>query len=276
MIVGRSIPGSKGPARPARAGGPAAVLGGLLLALAGPAAADCSRPISAPVAPAARLAIVEGERVSGVWPDFLRQLGADIGCRFEFPVLPRARLELELLAGETLDLMVPATQTPERDRRALFVPLLRQPLMLLTRSADAGKIDNSLEALRQSGWRTAILRSYAFSPAYRALIAELDAQHRVDYVNDADAIGRMLRAGRVEFALLPPAVAHSVAGPGMGLRRFEALPPLEVGVYLSTRTLAAPDLALLRDGLARAAREGRVRRAFARYYPPDVVEAILP
>jgi len=276
IVVGSPVPARNGSARPARAGGPAAVLGGLLLALAGQAVADCSRPVIAPVAPAARLAIVEGERVSGVWPDFLRQLGADIGCRFEFPVLPRARLELELLAGETLDLMVPATQTPERDRRALFVPLLRQPLMLLTRSADAGKIDNSLEALRQSGWRTAILRSYAFSPAYRALIAELETQHRVDYVNDADAIGRMLRAGRVEFALLPPSVAHAVAGPGMGLRRFEALPPLEVGVYLSTRTLAASDLTLLRDGLARAAREGRVRRAFARYYPPEVVEAILP
>lgn len=239
-------------------------------------AAGCTRPLFAPVSPAGRLIIVEGDQVSGVWPDLLRQLGAEIGCQFEFPVLPRARIEMELLAGQRLDLMLPATRTPERDRRAFFLPLLRQPMMLVTRSkADADKIA-SLDALRRSGWRTAILRSFAFSAEYRALVAELAADHRVDYVNDANAIGRMLRAGRIDFALLPPSVAHSTAEAGLSQQRFDALPLLEVGVYLSTATLGAADLALLREAFLKAAREGRVKRAFLRYYPPEVVELSQP
>lgn len=261
-----------------RAGWPEWLHAGVLLlwAVFAPLAhADCSRLIRAPVSPASRLVIVEGERVSGVWPDLLRQLGADIGCSFEFPVLPRARIEMELLAGQRLDVMAPATQTPQRDRHALFVPLLHQPLMLLTRNADVGKVA-SLAALRRSGWRTAALRSFAFSAEYRALIAELAAEHRVDYVNDPDAVGRMLRAGRIDFALLPPSGAFSALDKSLSQRRFDALPLLEVGAYLSTHTLAPADLALLREALVKASKDGRVRRAFARYYPPEVVELAQP
>ncbi|MET0518203.1 MAG: transporter substrate-binding domain-containing protein [Burkholderiaceae bacterium] len=235
------------------------------------AAAACSRSIQAPMAPTGRLAFVEGEQLRGVWPDLLRELGEQIGCRFEFPVLPRPRLEMELLQGRHLDLMVPASRTPERDRVALFVPLMRQPLVLLTRQADEGRI-GSLAGLRASGWRIAIPRNFAFSAEYRALIRELEEQHRVDHVAEASMIGRMMKAGRIDFALLPPTLAHAAAEAGLSRRRFDGLPLMEVGVYLSRATLAAADLAQLQNALTQAAREGRVRQAFARYYPPDVAE----
>ncbi|MDN3918833.1 substrate-binding periplasmic protein [Roseateles violae] len=239
------------------------------------AAAGCSRPLRAPVSPAGQLVIVEGERVSGVWPDLMREVGAEIGCTIEFAVVPRARIERALLEGRGLDLMLPATRTAERDRHGLFVPLLHQPWMLLTRKADAGRV-RSLDELRRSGWRTAILRSYAFSPEYRALVAELDAEHRVDHVNDSDGIGRMLRAGRIDFALLPPTGAHTAMDASLAQRRFEALPMVAVGVYLSTDSLSGADLALLREGFSRFARDGRARRAFRPYYPPEVVELNRP
>jgi len=248
----------------------------LLLSLPlGVSAAGCSRTILAPMAPSARLVMVEEGQVDGVWPELLRQVGEAVGCRFEFSVMPRARLELELLSGQQLDLMISATRTDERDRRGLFVPLFHQPMVLLTRSADAGRF-NSLESLRKSLWRMAVPRSFAFSADYRALVADLEAERRVDTVNDIDAVGRMLRAGRVDFALLSPPQAHAAAGAGLVFRRFDGLPLMEVGLYLSRQNLAPADLALLRDAFAKSSREGQVRRAFLRHYPPEVADLNQP
>ncbi|HEX2010644.1 MAG TPA: transporter substrate-binding domain-containing protein [Roseateles sp.] len=251
----------------------AALLAALLLPPM--AEAGCSRVIRAPMAPSARLVMVENGQVDGVWPDLLRQVGDAVGCRFELAPMPRARLEMEFLSGRQLDLMISATRTEERDRRGLFVPLFQQPMVLLTRSADADRI-SSLEALRASGWRMAVPRSFAFSADYRALVGELEAERRVDTVNDIDAVGRMLRAGRVDFALLSPPQAQAAAGAGIVFRRFDGLPLMEVGLYLSRQSLAPADLALLRDALARSAREGQVRRAFLRHYPPEVADLNQP
>lgn len=228
------------------------------------------------MAPSGRLVmVVENGQIDGVWPELLRLVGEAAGCRFEFSAMPRARMELELLSGQQLDLMISATRTEERDSRGLFVPLIHQPMVLLTRSADAGRV-NSLEALRRSDWRMAAPRSFAFSAEYRSLVDELQAARRVDAVNDIDAVARMLRAGRVDFALLSPPQAHATAGDGLAFRRFDEMPAMEVGLYLSRANLPPADLALLRDALSRATREGLVRRAFLRHYPPEVADLNQP
>ncbi|WP_349741625.1 substrate-binding periplasmic protein [Roseateles cavernae] len=247
----------------------------LLLLLPQAAEAGCTRAIRAPMAASGRLVIVENGQVDGVWPDLLRQVGEAVGCRFEVTPMPRARLELEFLKGQQLDLLISATRTEERDLRGLFVPLLHQPMVLLTRSTDAGRIGN-LAALRKSSWRMAVPRGFPFSAEYRALVAELEAERRVDTVNDIDAVGRMLRAGRVDFALLSPPQAQAAATDGLVFQRFDGLPLMEVGLYLSRLNLAPADLSLLRDALSRSAREGRVRRAFLRYYPPEVADLNQP
>jgi polar amino acid transport system substrate-binding protein len=252
-----------------------AVLAALLLLFPLLAEAGCSRTIRAPMAPSGRLVMVENGQVDGVWPELLRQVGEAAGCRFDLAPMPRARLDLEYLNGQQVDLLISATRTEERDRRGLFVSLFHQPMVLLTRSADADRVAG-LEALRKSAWRMAVPRSFPFSADYRALVGELEAQGRVDTVNDIDAVARMLRAGRVDFALLSPPQAHANAGTDLAFRRFEGLPLMEVGLYLSQLNLPAADLALLRDAFARSAREGRVRRAFLRHYPPEVADLNRP
>jgi len=227
------------------------------------------------MAPSARLVMVEDGQVDGVWPELLRQVGEAVGCRFEVTAMPRARIEMELLNGRQVDLMISATRTEERDRRGLFVPLIHQPMVLLTRSADVGRM-LSLDLLRKSAWRMAVPRGFPFSADYRALVGDLETEQRVDTVNDIDAVGRMLRAGRVDFALLSPPQAHAAAVSGLVFRRFDGPPLMEVGLYLSRQNLAPADLTLLRDALTRAAREGQVRRAFLRFYPPEVADLNQP
>ncbi|WP_077036195.1 transporter substrate-binding domain-containing protein [Pelomonas sp. KK5] len=250
----------------------------LLLALDAPAVAGCSRPIAVPIAPSGRLAFVGAdEQVLGVYPDLLRQLGSRIGCHFHITAMPRARLEMEFNAGRHADLLISATRTPERDRSGEFVPLFRQPLVIVTRNAGkAPVVPDNRAALVQGDWRMAVQRSFHFSPEYRSLVAELEAAGRVDPVNDLDAAARMLRAARVDFALMSPPQAQAIAGADLVFRRFEGLPLMEVGLYLSRTSLGGPERALLKEALGRAAREGLVRQAFLHHYPPQVVELNLP
>ncbi|XHS79108.1 substrate-binding periplasmic protein [Burkholderiaceae bacterium UC74_6] len=248
------------------------------LLLAAPAhATGCSRPIQAPMAPTGRLVIVDAatEQVEGVWPEFLRQVGAMVGCKFEFPVMPRPRLENELISGKALDLMISATRTDARDEAGEFVLLFRQPMVILTRVDDAGRY-SSIAALRKSSWRMVVPRAFAFNAEYRAFVADMQAEKRADSANDLDGVGRMLRGGRVEFALLSPPQAYATAGSDLSFRRVEDLPLMEVGLYLSKRMLAPADLALLREALSRAAREGAVRRAFLKYYPAALADLNQP
>jgi len=46
-----------------------------------------------------------------------------------------------------------------------------------------------------------------------------------------------------------------------------------VGAYLSRQTLSPADMDLLSSTMAKSARDGSLRVAFEKYYPPDVVAA---
>jgi polar amino acid transport system substrate-binding protein len=96
----------------------------LLLVWGASAEAACSRVMRVPVAAIGLSVTASGGAVGGVYPDVLRRIEADSGCRFEFSVVPRARLEAMFIGGQA-DLLLPATRTPARDARGHFVPMGR-------------------------------------------------------------------------------------------------------------------------------------------------------
>lgn len=262
------------------------------LALASPhlaVQAQCSRTISMPVAPTGFNALVKGEQVQGVYPDLMRQIGERLGCDFSFPVVPRARLALMFFDSREADLFLPASRTAERDRKAVFVPMLKLTPTLITLKAGKEAPPSDVRGLLARGsWRAAVVRSYTWGDEYDALLRQLEADKRVDYVADLRTVLLMLRNGRVEFSILPPTLLYSaVHAPGpdqealpqlaaiddMRFQPLAGLPRSEVGAYLSTQALSPADLALLREALARSARDGSLLRSLQHYYPPEVLRA---
>jgi polar amino acid transport system substrate-binding protein len=135
--------------------------------------------------------------------------------------------------------------------------------------------------LAKTSWRAAMVRSYSWGDEYGALMKQLEAEKRVDYVSDLRTVGLMLRAGRVEFTILPPTLLYSalqegrsVADAAGDLRYAEltGLPRSEVGAYVSRQSLTEADQLLLREALAGAARDGSLLKALQRYYPPEVLQ----
>jgi len=249
-------------------------------------AQPCSRTVRVPVAPTGFNVRVQGERVERVYPDLLRQLGRAQGCQFVFPVVPRARLTMMFFDSLEADLFLPASRTSERDQKAQFVPMLKllPTLITLTSKTDAPQDLRAL--LSRTSWRAAMVRSYTWGDEYEALMRQLEAEKRVDYVSDLRTVGAMLRGGRVDFTILPPTLLYSALQEGRsepdagGDFRFTELPGLprsEVGAYISRRSLSEADQAVLREALSKAARDGSLQRSLQLYYPPEVLlhDAVL-
>lgn len=241
--------------------------------------AQCSRPIVVPVAPTGFNVITDGSAVRGVFPDWLNALGKRIGCTFEFPVVPRARADAMVLDSRGGDVLIPASQNSERDARASFVHLRDSSVVMVTHVSQRGTVPGNLQALKKSDWRAALVRRYSFGDDYNTLVSALEHDGRVDAVNDLDTIERMLRAGRVQFTLLPAALMYAALLDGKPIDNaaefryhdLAGLPTGRGGAYLSASTLPPKDFELLRTALAASARDGSLRRSFEAYYPPDIV-----
>jgi polar amino acid transport system substrate-binding protein len=250
----------------------------LALALPLAAAAGCSREIVVPVAPTGYSVIVEGDKVSGVFPDALRELGAKVGCRFVFPVRPRARLSYMFLESGEADLLLPASRSAERDQVADFVPMMKLKMALVSIRDSQVRAASVQQLLAQPALRGAAVRSYVFGDEYNRLMTALESQHRLSYTAAPVMVARMMKAGRADFTVAAPAIFLSALSEDPAMADFadavriaplEGLPPAESGVYLSRRTLTAQDRAALLQLLRLAAR-GPLWKWYQHYYPPSM------
>jgi polar amino acid transport system substrate-binding protein len=263
--------------------GGARCYGALLLAMLSINAwAGCSRPIVVPAAPTGFNVQIEGDQVRGVFPEFLTQVGNAAGCTFKFPIFPRARSDLMFFKTFDADVLIPASQTSERDQKAQFVHWLNLTPSLITLKSQPDGVSDLAGLLGKTKWRAAVVRSYSWGDEYDELVRKLKNEQRIDFVADLATVGRLLRAGRVEFTILPPTLLYSAlenngrsndADDEFRYIRLDGLPRAKVGAYLSRNALPPADLDLLKEGMHKASRDGSLMKILERYYPPSVIHA---
>ena len=255
------------------------------IALAWPLAslAACSRPIVVPVAPTGLSVVIDGDRVSGAFPDALRELGAKLGCQFVFPVVPRARLSYMFLQTGQADLLLPASRSAGRDSQADYVPMMKLKMAVVSLKHKPVRAASVAALLADPSSTGVAVRSYVFGDEYNALMSGLEAQHRMSYAVAPLMVARMLRAGRADFTIVAPAIFLTslyedpdMAGFGDEVRfsTLAGLPPTESGVYLSRRSLTPADHAALLRLLQLGAR-GTLWKWYQHYYPPAATAFVV-
>lgn len=260
------------------------IAGLLLTGIYVQAGAACSRPIVVPVSNIGLSVIVDNDRVSGVYPDLLRELGEKAGCKFVFPAYPRARSDMMFFERGTSDIVVPASYVAERAQTATFIPLIKVlPTMVAVKPLPAG-INTVQKLLEAKGLRAVVVRSFTFGKEYQELIADLEKEGRIDFVPDITTVARMLLAGRVDFTVMPPHLLHTALG-DVGsetaaqnqLKSYplEGLPRIESGMFISRRSLTESDQQELRSIFSTAARNEVFVKAHLKYYPADILKGIL-
>jgi len=245
--------------------------------------AACSRTIVVPVAPTGFSVVINGDRVSGAFPDALRELGAKMGCKFAFPVVPRARLSYMFLQAGEADLLLPASRSAERDSQADYVPMMKLKMAMVSLKRKPVRAASVRALLADPASTGVAVRSYVFGDEYNALMDGLAAQHRMSYAVAPLMVARMLKAGRADFTIVAPSLfltslyedpAMASFGSEVRFSALEGLPPTESGVYISRRSLSAADRATLRQLLQLGAK-GTLWKWFRHYYPPAATEFVV-
>lgn len=246
-----------------------------LMATVGGAAASCSRPMAVPMAPVGLSVSFEDDRVSGVYPTLLREMGAPAGCEFQVQRVPRARLQKMFENGQA-DLLIPASASPARDRDGEFVPLIQVRASLMTLNRDHALPRSLAELVAQPDFRLAVVRGFSFGAAYDRAMAQLRAQKRLVEESDVTGVARALRQGLAQGTvmtaniLIGTLVQDADLAPLAKQVRTESLEELgwsESGVYLSRHSLNEADRSRLRAAFQQQARAGRVWQLFTETHP---------
>ncbi|APW44500.1 hypothetical protein [Rhodoferax saidenbachensis] len=248
------------------------------------AGAACSRPIVVPVSSIGVVMVVDGERVSGVYPEVLRDLSEKSGCVFQFQVYPRARSDQMFFDAGTMDVTLPASFVAERAQIATFVPLVKILPTLVSLKPLAADVVSVKQLLENKALRGAVVRGFTFGKEYQALVDTLDKEGRLDMANDISTVARMLVAARVDFTVVPPhllraALANDAKGAvwlgQVKSQPLEGLPRIDSGVYISRRSLSEADQEALRVLFTAAARDELFVKGHLKYYPAEAIRGIV-
>ncbi|MFZ6874351.1 substrate-binding periplasmic protein [Undibacterium sp. Di27W] len=245
-----------------------------------PAQAACSRVINAPVAPLGLSVIINGDAITGIYPEILRGLSSRESCQFQFSAVPRARLELMFENGQA-DILFPAIRTAKRDEHGIFVPMIYTRATVISLQSARPTIRSQQELLEQKNLKVAVVRGFDYGEGYQAILSELNKQGRLIVEADAVSVARIMKAGAADVSIMAPYIfAGAVQGDARveymaDKLRFEPLPELgwgDSGIYLSRKSLTQDDRNALQELMERAARSGLVWKGFLRYYKPDVLK----
>ncbi|TFW13855.1 transporter substrate-binding domain-containing protein [Duganella callida] len=241
-------------------------------------AAGCTREITAPVSVSGASVIVEDGNVHGVYPDLLRALAPRTGCRFAFPVVPRAR-QVALFESGMADLLMPATRTVSRDMMGTFVPMIRHRAMLISVDRGGAPITSARQLLARRELRVAVVRGFDYGFEYAAMVDELRRQGRLFREVDVVGVARLLHAGSADVTIMGPtlmaaAIRRDARVQGLQDKlKFQPIPELpwqQSGAYIS-HALKAEDQALLREALEKLGSSNQVLEGYQHYFRADML-----
>jgi len=245
------------------------------------AQAECSRVIHVPMSSTGLSVLVNGDAVSGIYPDLLRVMSDKEKCTFAMTAVPRARLEVLFETGRA-DVLIPASKTPKRDALGTFVALIQNRALLMSIQSKRPAIKTVQELLDQTSLKVALVRGFDYGQPYQELVTTLGQQGRLILEVDALSVARLLKAGTADVTIMAPTIlAGAVQGDErvrdmvdtLRMEPLEELPWGTSGVYISNTSLSPADKAALLESMERAARSGDVWRSFQRYYSPAVLKS---
>lgn len=242
--------------------------------------AECSRVIQVPMSSTGLSVLVNGDAVSGIYPDLLRVMSDKEKCTFAMTAVPRARLEVLFESGRA-DLLMPASKTPKRDALGTFVALIQNRALLMSIQSKRPAIGSVRELLEQTNLKVALVRGFDYGQPYQDMVTALGQQGRLILEVDALSIARLLKAGTADVTIMAPTIlAGAVQGDervrdmvdALRMEPLEELPWGSSGVYVSNTSLSPADKTALLEAMERAARSGDVWKSFQRYYSPAVLK----
>ncbi|MCH8619222.1 transporter substrate-binding domain-containing protein [Undibacterium sp. TS12] len=136
---------------------------------------------------------------AGLDKDMADEFAKRSGCKFETPVLPRARTWQEIEAGR-VDMTLSAIKTAERAEKFWFFPYLQARLVLIIHKDKAVNLHSQEDFLNRTDLRLGAVRST--KQGYNEkFVQKLRQLGRVVDVNDSERLYAMLEARRFDAVI---------------------------------------------------------------------------
>lgn len=143
----------------------------------------------------------------GLDKDVADELARRSGCKFELPVLPRARIWQELQAGR-VDMTLAVVKSAERAEHFWLFPYFWAKLVVVLWKENNSDIHSVSDFFKNPDLRLGILRG-SQSGRYEEFVQQLREQGRVVEANDTERLYVMLKARRFDAVLSVPMVYGS-------------------------------------------------------------------
>jgi polar amino acid transport system substrate-binding protein len=253
----------------------------MCLAAVPAAHAHCNRAVQVPVSATGHSVLIESNRISGIYPDMLRALGAKEKCRFVLTAVPRARLEKLFETGKA-DMIVASTRSMRRDEFGIFIPMVRSRATLIALGdAERTPFKTTQDVQERKDTRLVLVRGYDYGSAYSALIDAMAKDNRLLMESDPSTVARLMKANPGDVTIMVPTIFYTAVQEDTRLIdqldriRIEPLDDLpwgESGVYLSRTSMEPALFQFLQTSLLRTAQSGSVHKGFAGLYPPALLK----
>jgi polar amino acid transport system substrate-binding protein len=253
-------------------------LGGLLFALslmgsaaaAGPA---CSRPFTLALHDHGLLYSVDTD--SGIDKDFAEELTRRSGCQIKVSLMSRQRIWKVIESG-ALDFSLSGIASAERDQYASFAWYFSNKYYLLVRK-DSG-IQKLSDFEHNDQFQLGVIRSFRYNDSANHLVDTLAAENRVSQAEGLDPLYQALLARRIQGMIIEPfdypVVDEKKISDVTRIVEFSD-PAVPHGLIMSKRALSATERDKWRALVEQMRADGTVRRIFARYFTPDLVESMV-
>lgn len=253
-------------------------LGAVLLALswmgsavaAGP---DCSRPFTLALHDHGLLYSVETD--SGIDKDFADELARRSGCQIKVSLMSRQRI-WKLIESGALDFSLSGIADAERDQYASFAWYFSNKYYLLVRK-DSG-IRQLADFEHNDQFQLGVIRSFRYSDSANHLVDTLAAENRVSQAGGLDPLYQALLAKRIQGMIIEPfdypAIDEKNIRDVTTIVEFND-PAVPHGLIMSKRALSPDERDKWRALVNEMRADGTVRRIFAKYFNPDLVESMV-
>jgi polar amino acid transport system substrate-binding protein len=243
----------------------------LLVTLAPPALAGCDRTLTISASDYPPYVYRDPRRQwVGLDVEVMRAVFAEAGCSYRFAPLVPPRRMVEMVSEGKTDVLLAASDTPERERANRFGPAYRDETVSLV--GLAGKVDALRDAkdfatLQQRGVRLLLPNAGWFGDDYARALPGLRAAGLVVEYTYLDQAARMLAVGRA--TLLMGDTAAIVAAARRERIAIEALPATvtraPIHMMFSKASVSEHDFRELSGATERLLQRGRLQ-AIARAY----------
>ena len=213
-----------------------------------------------------------------MFPEALRELVAQFGYRFVFPVRLRAAGVYAPGLGRSRPAAARFAQRRARAHVADYAPMMKLKMALVSLKQSQASAARIRDLLAQPALRGVAVRSNNFGDEENAPMTALEAQHRLSYAAAPVMVACMIKAARADFTVVAPALFLFLLSEDAAMGGFanqvqiaplDGLPPAESALYVSCCSLFREDHAQLVQLLQLAAK-GLLWKWRPHYYPPQI------